>query len=78
MYKRQLFDSWRDFNDGRVTERDRAPSSAARASAPSLSERVLAAAGYNFGRLLAWFAILWRVLNATMLADASDAAVGEA
>ena len=36
---------------------------------------VLAAAGYNFRRLLTWFAILWRAVIMTMLADASDAAV---
>jgi IS5 family transposase len=34
---------------------------------------VLAAAGYNFRRLLAWFAILWRVLVMAMLIAASDA-----
>jgi IS5 family transposase len=42
---------------------------------------VLAAAGYNFRRLLAWFAILWRVLVMAILADALDAAfakVGDA
>ena len=33
---------------------------------------VLAAAGYNFRRLLAWLAILWRVLVMAMLAVASD------
>jgi transposase, IS5 family len=36
---------------------------------------VLAAAGYNFRRLLAWFAILWRVLVMAMLAAAPDADV---
>jgi IS5 family transposase len=42
---------------------------------------VLAAAGYNFRRLLAWLAILWRVLIIALLADALDdtvAYVGEA
>jgi IS5 family transposase len=42
---------------------------------------VLAAAGYNFRRLLAWLAILWRVLIIAVLADALDntvAYVGEA
>jgi transposase, IS5 family len=34
---------------------------------------VLAAAGYNFRRLLAWFAILWRVLVMAMLVAAPDA-----
>jgi transposase, IS5 family len=34
---------------------------------------VLAAAGYNFRRLLAWFAILWRALIMAMLAAAPDA-----
>ena len=29
---------------------------------------VLAAAGYNFRRLLAWFAVLWRVLVMAVLA----------
>jgi IS5 family transposase len=41
---------------------------------------VLAAAGYNFRRLLAWLAILWRAIVTAMLADALDAAfarVGE-
>jgi len=35
---------------------------------------VLAAAGYNFRRLLAWIAILWRAIVTAMLADALDAA----
>jgi transposase, IS5 family len=35
---------------------------------------VLAAAGYNFRRLLAWLAILWRAIVTAMLADALDAA----
>jgi IS5 family transposase len=42
---------------------------------------VLAAAGYNFRRLLAWLAILWCAIIAAMLAHALDAAltkVGEA
>jgi IS5 family transposase len=42
---------------------------------------VLAAAGYNFRRLLAWLAILWRAIVTAMLADALDAVparVGEA
>ena len=33
---------------------------------------VLAAAGYNFRRLLAWLAALWRVLIAALLVAASD------
>ena len=36
---------------------------------------VLAAAGYNFRRLLAWLAILWRAIVTAMLADALDAAL---
>jgi len=36
---------------------------------------VLAAAGYNFRRLLAWLAILWRVCVMAMLVAASDAAL---
>lgn len=42
---------------------------------------VLAAAGYNFRRLLAWLAALWRVFVMAMLADAHDprlAPLGEA
>jgi hypothetical protein len=42
---------------------------------------VLAAAGYNFRRLLAWLAILWRAIVTAMLADVLDAVaarVGEA
>jgi IS5 family transposase len=35
---------------------------------------ILAAAGYNFRRLLAWFAILWRALIMAMLANPADAA----
>ncbi len=35
---------------------------------------VLAAAGYNFRRLLAWLAALWRAFIMAMLADLSDAA----
>ena len=35
---------------------------------------VLAAAGYNFRRLLAWLAILWRVIVMAVLADVSHAA----
>ena len=35
---------------------------------------VLAAAGYNFRRLLAWLAILWRVFVTALLADASGVA----
>jgi hypothetical protein len=34
---------------------------------------VLAAAGYNFRRLLAWLAALWRVFLMAVLADVSDA-----
>jgi len=34
---------------------------------------VLAAAGYNFRRLLAWLAALWRAFVMTMLADIPDA-----
>jgi IS5 family transposase len=33
---------------------------------------VLAAAGYNFRRLLAWLAALWRVLIAALLVAASE------
>ena len=36
---------------------------------------VLAAAGYNFRRLLAWLAALWRVFVTALLADASDVAL---
>jgi IS5 family transposase len=36
---------------------------------------VLAAVGYNFRRLLAWLAILWRALIVALLAAASDAAL---
>jgi hypothetical protein len=36
---------------------------------------VLAAAGYNFRRLLVWLAILWRALIVALLAAASDAAL---
>jgi IS5 family transposase len=36
---------------------------------------VLAAAGYNFRRLLAWLAILWRVIIMAMLADIEGAAL---
>jgi IS5 family transposase len=36
---------------------------------------VLAAAGYNFRRLMAWLAILWRVFVTAMLAEASDVAL---
>jgi hypothetical protein len=42
---------------------------------------VLAAAGYNFRRLLAWLAILWRVYVMAMLATASEvdlASIGDA
>jgi len=42
---------------------------------------VLAAAGYNFRRLLAWLAILWRALIIAILADVSDddlALIGDA
>ena len=35
---------------------------------------ILAAAGYNFRRLLAWLAILWRVLIIAVLAALADAA----
>ena len=34
---------------------------------------VLAAAGYNFRRLLAWLAALWRVFVITVLASAPSA-----
>jgi IS5 family transposase len=37
---------------------------------------VLAAAGYNFRRLLAWLALLWRVFIMAALATASDAQIG--
>ena len=33
---------------------------------------ILAAAGYNFRRLLAWMAIIWRVLIMAMLAEPSS------
>jgi transposase, IS5 family len=36
---------------------------------------ILAAAGYNFRRILAWLAALWRALIMAMLANASDAAI---
>jgi transposase, IS5 family len=36
---------------------------------------VLAAAGYNFRRLLAWLAALWRVFLIALLADATNAAL---
>ena len=36
---------------------------------------VLAAAGYNFRRILAWLAALWRALVMAVLANASDAAI---
>ena len=36
---------------------------------------VLAAAGYNFRRILAWLAALWRALIMAVLANASDAAI---
>jgi hypothetical protein len=36
---------------------------------------VLAAAGYNFRRLLAWLAILWRVFVTAALEPVSDAAL---
>ena len=39
---------------------------------------VLAAAGYNFRRLLAWLAALWRVLVMAVLAERSDAALADA
>jgi transposase, IS5 family len=39
---------------------------------------VLAAAGYNFRRLLAWLAILWRVFVMAMLAAAAPAPLGDA
>ena len=39
---------------------------------------ILAAAGYNFRRLLAWLAILWRALVITMIAERSDAALADA
>jgi IS5 family transposase len=35
---------------------------------------LLAAAGYNFRRLLTWLALLWRALIMAILADASDPA----
>ena len=34
---------------------------------------VLSATGYNFRRLLAWLAILWRAFILALLADLSDA-----
>ena len=36
---------------------------------------VLAAAGYNFRKILAWLAALWRALIMAVLANASDAAI---
>ena len=36
---------------------------------------VLAAAGYNFRKILAWLAVLWRALIMAVLANASDAAI---
>ena len=33
------------------------------------------AAGYNFRRILAWLAALWRALIMAVLANASDAAI---
>ena len=36
---------------------------------------VLAAAGYNFRRILVWLAALWRALIMAVLANASDAAI---
>ncbi len=39
---------------------------------------VLAAAGYNFRRILAWLAALWRALIMAVLANASDAAIDPA
>ena len=38
---------------------------------------VLAAAGYNFRRLLAWLAPLWRVFVMTVLAEASHAQIAD-
>ena len=37
----------------------------------------LAAAGYNFRRLLAWLAALWRVFLIALLADATNAPLGD-
>jgi transposase, IS5 family len=36
---------------------------------------VLAAAGYNFRRLLAWLAMIWRVLSAAVLAETVQFAI---
>jgi len=36
---------------------------------------ILAAAGYSFRRLLAWFAIFWLALITAMLANPADAAI---
>ena len=36
---------------------------------------VLAAAGYNFRRLLAWLAMIWRVLSAAILAETVQFAI---
>jgi IS5 family transposase len=36
---------------------------------------VLAAAGYNFRRLLAWLAMIWRVLSAAILAETEQFAI---
>jgi IS5 family transposase len=38
---------------------------------------VLAAAGYNFRRLLAWLAALWRVFLIALLADAAITPLGD-
>jgi hypothetical protein len=38
---------------------------------------VLAAAGYNFRRLLAWLAMLWRVLITAVLAQAETRTIAQ-
>ena len=38
---------------------------------------VLAAAGYNFRRLLAWLAMIWRVLSAAILAETVQVAISK-
>ena len=39
------------------------------------STAVLAAAGYNFRRLLAWLAMIWRVFSAAILAETVQFAI---
>ena len=42
-----------------------------------LNNAILAAAGYNFRRLLAWLAIFWRVFIMAMFAAAAPAALSD-